>query len=152
MAKGFAQQATIKVGIDGLTCSLCSYSVERSIKQLPYITNFEMDLNANIATFEIPFDEKISPTAIAKKIVDAGYSVRNFFVVVDSNFKTISLTKIFPNAALLNADETADKLTNNYQWIDKKHGKKGDYKKWAKQYKDKLEGKNQVNKEWFVAL
>lgn len=68
--------------IDGLTCSMCSRSVEKSIQQLDFIESVEMDLNTNQATVVFKDDLPIKLESISKKIEDAGFSLREFQVWV----------------------------------------------------------------------
>src|SRR5690606_2438006 len=72
---GQAQQSA-QLGINGLTCSMCSYSVENSIKKLPFIRSIKMDLNSNIAILEFYEGKPVNFEAIALKVIDAGFAVR----------------------------------------------------------------------------
>jgi len=65
-----------QVGIDGLTCSMCSNSVERLLYKLDFVEEVKMDLNQNQATILFKKDKKVVISAIAQKVIDAGYSVR----------------------------------------------------------------------------
>jgi copper chaperone CopZ len=71
-----AQFISASLGIDGLTCSACSYGVEKALRNLDFVSDVKTDLNA--ATAEISFvpGKKISFDALAKKVSQAGFSVR----------------------------------------------------------------------------
>ncbi|MEM0996705.1 MAG: heavy metal-associated domain-containing protein [Bacteroidota bacterium] len=69
------QSATIVV--DGLTCSMCSYGVERSLRKLEFVDDVQMDLNSNTAQVSFRTDREVMITALAKKVTDAGFSVRS---------------------------------------------------------------------------
>ncbi len=45
-----AQFISAIVGIDGLTCSACSYATEKSILKLIFVDSVYMELDKNIAT------------------------------------------------------------------------------------------------------
>ncbi|MDG1105531.1 MAG: hypothetical protein P8N26_05155 [Cyclobacteriaceae bacterium] len=69
------QFKSVEMGIDGLTCSMCSRSVEMSLFKLDFIDRVEMDLNSNRS--EIFFNEGmyVSIDKIAQAVIDAGFSV-----------------------------------------------------------------------------
>ena len=69
------QFKSVEMGIDGLTCSMCSRSVEMSLVKLDFIDRIEMDLNSNSS--EIFFREGmyVSIDKVAQAVIDAGFSV-----------------------------------------------------------------------------
>ena len=69
------QFKSVEMGIDGLTCSMCSRSVEMSLVKLDFIDRVEMDLNSNRS--EIFFNEGmyVSIDKVAQAVIDAGFSV-----------------------------------------------------------------------------
>ncbi|MFZ7114725.1 MAG: heavy-metal-associated domain-containing protein [Bacteroidota bacterium] len=83
---GFAQYTSARIGVNGLTCSACTRSVEMSIRKLPFIDNVEMNLENTdgILKFKKGFDVDISK--VAQAVVDAGFSVR--FLNADYIFPT----------------------------------------------------------------
>lgn len=74
--KGLAQFITAEIGVDGLTCSQCSRSVEMSLLKLVFIKDVQMDLESTIGKIIFKADAKISFNKVAKAITDAGFSVR----------------------------------------------------------------------------
>jgi copper chaperone CopZ len=74
--QGFSTILSAQVGIDGLTCSMCSNSVERLLYKLDFVEQVKMDLNQNQAIILFKKDKKVVISAIAQKVMDAGYSVR----------------------------------------------------------------------------
>ena len=69
------QFKSVEMGIDGLTCSMCSRSVEMSLVKLDFVDRVEMDLNSNRS--EIFFHEGmyVSIDKVAQAVIDAGFSV-----------------------------------------------------------------------------
>lgn len=65
------------IGIDGLTCSACSFSTEQSIRKLDFVENVNMELNENMATITFKKDKEISIDAIVRRVYAAGFSVRS---------------------------------------------------------------------------
>lgn len=78
----FSQIQYALVGIDGLTCSACSYATEKSLRSLNFVKDIDFELNKNVA--KVTFVKDINPdlNKLAQKVRDAGYSVRNIDLVV----------------------------------------------------------------------
>lgn len=99
--QSFAQFTSAVLGIDGLTCSACSYGTERSIRKLDFIEDVRMELNKNIAEITFKKEKEVSIDALVKKVYDAGFSVRFVHAtyhagspvsMVDNSFKIHSST------------------------------------------------------------
>lgn len=71
-----AQFKSVTIGIDGLTCSSCSYGVEQSVRKLDFVREVKTDLNAATTTVLFQADKKISIDELVKKVYQAGFSVR----------------------------------------------------------------------------
>lgn len=78
---------SVKVGINGLTCSMCSRTVEKSMLQLPFVDKVEMSLEATEAKILLKPEASVSMKEIARSVKDAGFSVR--FVSVEFDFSDI---------------------------------------------------------------
>lgn len=78
-----AQIGEAKIGVNGLTCSLCVRSVEKSIRELDFVDSVRMNLSQTEGTIYFRKSEKISLNALAEKVVDAGFSVRSMEVEID---------------------------------------------------------------------
>jgi copper chaperone CopZ len=72
-----AQFRSATVGIDGLTCSMCSNSVEKLIRQLDFVAAVKMDLNTTTAQVTFHPGKKVNMADLSKKVFDAGFSVRS---------------------------------------------------------------------------
>lgn len=86
---------TAEIGINGLTCSMCSFSVEKSILNLPYVSKVVMDLNSNIAHIEFNNKEEVNFYSISRKIEDAGFSVGYLVTEINSNHLPVVLNEPF---------------------------------------------------------
>lgn len=71
-----AQFRSATIGIDGLTCSMCSNSVEKLIRQLNFVEDVKMDLNNTTAQVFFRNGRKVDIHALAQKVFDSGFSVR----------------------------------------------------------------------------
>jgi copper chaperone CopZ len=65
-----------KIGIDGLTCSACSKSVEMSLRKLPFVEDVKMDLEQTEAKIYVKKDSKIDFISFSNAVKNAGFSIR----------------------------------------------------------------------------
>lgn len=85
-----AQFISAVIGVDGLTCSACSFATEKSLLKLESIDSVYMQLEENTATVFFKPGKKVNMTDVAKKVVDAGFSVRSVIAVV--NIEKVTVT------------------------------------------------------------
>lgn len=71
-----AQFIKADIGINGLTCSQCSRSVEIELKKLEFVQSVAMDLEHTQGTIIFREKTKVNIAAIAKAVKNAGFSVR----------------------------------------------------------------------------
>jgi len=90
-ATSFAGLKWIDVGINGLTCSLCARSVDRSISRLEFVDSVTMSLENTEGRIYVKGVELIDMRRIAKAITDAGFSVR--FVRLQFDFRDVPVDK-----------------------------------------------------------
>ncbi len=76
------------IGVNGLTCSACSRTVEMSIRKLPFVADVSMNLEHTSGTITFKSNAAVDPEKIAKAITDAGFSVRFLQLTVD--FKPVT--------------------------------------------------------------
>lgn len=85
-----AQFKSSSMRIDGLTCSMCSNSVEKLIRNLSFVKNVTMNLNLNVADIDFKEGEKVDISKLAKAVKDAGYSVGYLDAVFDFKQQSVS--------------------------------------------------------------
>ncbi len=78
-----AQFISAQLDLAGLTCSLCSNSVEKSIRQLDFVENISIDLNSNLSEVVFKPGKKADISALAQKVYDAGFSVLSLTATFD---------------------------------------------------------------------
>lgn len=66
----------VQLGVDGLTCSQCTRSVEMSIRKLDFVEDVQMNLEHTEGKVVFKKGAKVDIEKIAKAVVDAGFSVR----------------------------------------------------------------------------
>ena len=122
------------IGIDGLTCSACSYGTEKSLKKLDFVKEIKMDLNTKTAEIKFIPGKKVSVEALAQKVIDAGFSVR--FIKVSFLFKDTYVkenseyaydTDVFH---FIKTETKQLKGNHTLQFLGKKYLSTEEYKKW----------------------
>jgi copper chaperone CopZ len=138
LASGSAAQfKSVTIGVDGLTCSSCSYGVEQSVRKLDFVKDFTPDLNAATATISFQPDKKISIDELVKKVYQAGFSVR--FVKAVYHFQQPALpvndTLILDKEVFYFLNSPSSSLQNDVtlQLIGEKYVVKKVFKQWELQ-------------------
>ena len=80
----------VDFGVNGLTCSMCSRSVEMSLKRLDFIDNVVMDLETTEGRIFFKPNLPIDLHSIARAVVNSGFSVR--FVRMQVSFDDMTLS------------------------------------------------------------
>jgi cation transport ATPase len=76
IVKSNAQFKSATIGIDGLTCSACSYGTEQSIRKLQFVSDVKTDLNTTTAVVSFSPSSSVSMNEVVRKVAQAGFSVR----------------------------------------------------------------------------
>ncbi|HET6225090.1 MAG TPA: heavy metal-associated domain-containing protein [Bacteroidia bacterium] len=82
---GVAQYKSAVIGVDGLTCSACSFATQKSLLELKSVDSVHMELETNTATVYFRPGQKVNVKDLAKKVVDAGFSVRSISATLNVN-------------------------------------------------------------------
>lgn len=132
----FAQYKNLTIQAAGLTCSLCSNTINKALQTLPYIESVETDLKSNL--FRVTLKDGAAPDfdQIRQKVEGAGFSVAK--LNIDVNFsgeqveKDTHLKMNGKNLHFVNAKN--GKLTgwHNVQIVDKGFVVSSEYKKLSK--------------------
>lgn len=95
-----------EIGVNGLTCSMCSRSVEMSVRRLDFVDRVEMSLETTEGRVYFKPGSLIDVNQLARAVVNAGFSVR--FVRLEISFDDITLNK----------DGSFVFQGQSYQWLD----------------------------------
>jgi copper chaperone CopZ len=71
-----AQFSKVEIGVDGLTCSMCTRSTELSIRKLDFVDSVKMDLTNTNGVITFKKGMPVSVEKIAQAVKNAGFSVR----------------------------------------------------------------------------
>jgi len=91
-----AQVTSVSLQASGLTCSMCSNSINKALKTLDFVR--EVDADVKTYTFEISFKPNayIDFDMIRKKVENAGFSVVSFVATI--LFNNVHVTNSQPVA------------------------------------------------------
>lgn len=80
-----AQVTKVSIQASGLTCSMCSNSINKSLKKIDFVDNVKP--NIKTSSFEITFKQgaNVDFDRLKKKVEDAGFTVANFVAAVNFN-------------------------------------------------------------------
>jgi copper chaperone CopZ len=144
-----AQLQWTTVGIDGLTCSQCLYSVEQSIRRLPTVEEVSMNFNTHEATVKQKIVGYSEILKVGEQVIKAGFSVRflTMTITMDTayNIANSKITNSLGSLVFLGNTKLDRDSTYTFQIIDKRFCKKNIYKPWhshIKTYKAKNEVTN----------
>ena len=77
-----AQVSKVYLQASGLTCSMCSNSINKALRTLDFVDKIDADIRTY--TFELSFKpgSQVDFTKIKKKVEDAGFSVAGFVAAI----------------------------------------------------------------------
>ena len=138
---GAAQFKSAVIGVDGLTCSACSFATQKSLLELKSVDSVYMQLEQNTATVFFKTGEKVSVKDLAKKVTDAGFSVRSITATIE--IKELNVTPGYcwnyeNDTYHLKKLDASTKLNGDVQFIfiGKRYMSATEYRKWMMYAKD----------------
>lgn len=140
-----AQFTQAELGVNGLTCSACTRSVEMSLRKLDFVKDVQMNLDNTKGVLIFKEGSRISAERIAKAVVDAGFSVR----YLQATFKTDSSLHVSENYCLALGDASYQfvkvsqaelKTGAVFKFIGKEFLPPKEYKQWKGDLKPLCKG------------
>lgn len=128
----FAQIESATIGVNGLTCSQCSRSVEMALKKLPFVLKVDMNLAQTIGTVYFKKGENVNLDKLAQAPRDAGFSTR--FVKLKLNLSELNQGE--------NCFVVQGKVFYFLQPLAARHSPTGDFQVIAKGFLPKKELRN----------
>ena len=92
-ANTFAKFVDAKIKVTGITCSMCSNSVNKALLSLKFVDKVEVDLEKAIFTVKFKAEEKVIIDELKNKIEGAGFSVGE--LIVGLKFDNLSVANDF---------------------------------------------------------
>ncbi len=130
-----AQIQSVQIGVNGLTCSQCTRSVEMSIRKLSFVKEVRMNLQNTEGEIYFNDETKVDISKIAKAVVDAGFSVR--YLKAKIYFNQLSVNENYCwiyEGGYYQFIKTGNKVLDGLEtltFIGKKFMSKTEYKKWS---------------------
>ncbi len=81
----FGQIKSVTLQASGLTCSMCSRAIYKSLQQVSFVSNVQEDIEHTSYHIQFSDPEKISLDKLKKAVQDAGFTVAR--MEVKANFK-----------------------------------------------------------------
>lgn len=152
--KGLGQFTVAEIGVNGLTCSQCSRSVEMSLLKLDFVKEVQMNLENTNGKITFKKGIEVNLKKIAKAVTDAGFSVGYLRVAYAFDNLDISNPASFSNASgqFCFVNTELKKLHGEILLtvINKEFMPNSEYKKWKEQIKKSC---TEVKKEtYYVTL
>jgi cation transport ATPase len=105
-SRSLAEIKWVEIGVNGLTCSLCSRSVEMSLRRLDFVDNVSMSLEKTEGRIYLKPNLPVNLKQIATAVSNAGFSVRFLRIQFDMNDIDVNNNGAFTY------------LGQTYQWLD----------------------------------
>jgi len=131
-----AQVKKVTLQASGLTCSMCSNSINKALKTVDYVE--KVMANIQSSSFEITFKPgaKVNFDDLKKKVEDAGFSVASLTATVDFENASVANDEHINMGGMifhfLNVKEQTLEGTKIIKVIDKGYVSAKDYKKNGK--------------------
>jgi copper chaperone CopZ len=84
-----AQIQSVSLQASGLTCSMCSRAIYKSLKKLPSVAKVQEDIAHSSYHIQFKGDQKVSLADLKKAVLDAGFSVA--WMEVKANFNNVEV-------------------------------------------------------------
>jgi cation transport ATPase len=150
---GYAEFKEVSVGVNGLTCSQCSRSVEMRIRKLSFVSDVKMNLEHTEGHIFFRKGEKIEVDKIAAAVEDAGFSVRFLKAVFDFGNSSVSTDKCYnfsgDSYTFINPSQSVLKGSVSLTFLGTKFQEKREMKKWKGKLKKQCTARGNV---YFVSL
>lgn len=73
-----AAEGRYVIGVDGLACPYCAYSLEKQIKGIEGVENVTIDLKHSRAMITMAQDRSLSKGQARQAVEDAGFTMKTF--------------------------------------------------------------------------
>jgi copper chaperone CopZ len=150
----YSQFISAEIGINGLTCSACSRSVELSLRKLEFVQEVQMNLENTLGTITFKPGSKVNIERIAKAVINAGFSVRYLTAVLKTDTAIATSNNYcftYGNDTYQFVRVTAKSLQNNItlKFIGKEFLSSKEYKNWKEDLNSQCRGAKTL---YFVTL
>jgi copper chaperone CopZ len=136
-----AQFENVYIGVNGLTCSQCSRTVEMSIRKLDFVADVQMNLEHTEGKIILKKNKKADMDKVAQAVFNAGFSVRYLQADLHIDNSITSSGSCFSyngdQYIFTDAPKTPFKGEVKLKFLGKKYMAKNDFKKIESHMNDK---------------
>jgi copper chaperone CopZ len=125
----FSQISKAEIRAMGLTCSMCSNAINKSLQALPNVTKVTTDLNTNTFTVFLDKQNTVTPQILKNSVENAGFSVGVMTLDVSKNELQSS------SYIVLDKNKIQTKESNKIQILNKGYITSKEFKKLSQIYK-----------------
>lgn len=153
----YAQFISAEIGVDGLTCSACTRSVEMSIRKLDFVDSVTMNLEHTEGKIIFKKGAKVEIEKIANAVIDAGFSLRSLYAVVNVDQLKVAndLCWMYENNTYHFVKIPESKDVNGpvtLKFIGDKFMSKKEFKSWKSLCTNPCKSTAQLSKEYYVTF
>jgi copper chaperone CopZ len=149
-----AQFSKVEIGVNGLTCSQCSRTVEMSLRKLDFVADVQMNLQHTEGTIALKPGKKVDMDQVAQAVINAGFSLRYLTATLQVDNTVNANGGCFAyngdQYVLAEGHKLPAKGTAQLKFIGKKYLSKGDFKKAQSLMKDVCG--NTTGKTYYVTM
>lgn len=125
---GLSQLAKIELQATGLTCSMCSLSIQKQLQTIKEVDSIYTNIETSTYFIILKKNNKLTPNIFKEKVEKAGFFVGNFIA-------TANLDAMDKNSYILVDDCKLNNTEIKFHVIDKGFVTAQEFKKLSKQYK-----------------
>ncbi len=135
-ATAMAQIKSATLTASGLTCSMCSKAIFKSLSKIAFIKNIDVDVEKSTYTLQFKEGEKIILDDVKKAVTDAGFAVADLQVTMTFNnaevFNDAHVTVDGNTFHFLNVTKQTLQGDKTVRLIDKNYVTSAEHKKYKK--------------------
>ena len=83
VTSSFAQVKSALLTASGLTCSMCSKSIFKSLEKVPFVASIDVDLNTSVFTIKFKEGANVDPDVLKDAVTGAGFAVATLQLIAD---------------------------------------------------------------------
>lgn len=133
----FAQVKSALLTASGLTCSMCSKSIFKSLEKVSFVESVDVDLNTSVFKIKFKDGANVDPDALKDAVTGAGFAVATLQLVADFPEthlgKDTHLNLAGATYHIINADGQHISGEKTVTITDKNFVTASEYKKYKKQ-------------------
>ena len=125
-----AQPEFLTIGVNGLTCSQCTRNVEMKLRKISFVTGVKMNLQQTNGVLSVK-PTGLDPSAIARAVRDAGFSLRFMEMIVDEpNARDTTVFRIGSNLFRIIPTDQPFLPGSTVRFIGQEFLSPAEYRKW----------------------